>query len=100
MFGVDELKTKRAPHVDLGRVLVHVAGIYAKKSNRGAGQEEKREKANAPPQAFDPLHRWIRVNSVDVRCAHAAAPHAPSIGRAGFSCSPLAARKKPPAGRE
>src|SRR5215468_8617569 len=83
MLGVDELKTKRAPHEDLRRVLVHVAGIYAKKSNRCAGQEEKQEKANAPPQAFDALHRWTPVNSVDIRCAHAAAPHAPSIGRAG-----------------
>src|SRR5262245_4825835 len=89
MFGVDELKTKRAPHVDLGRVLVHVAGIYAKKSNRCAGQEEKKEKANAPPQAFDHLHRWTPVNSVDVRCAHAAAPRAPSTGERVLEISSL-----------
>src|SRR5262249_21863382 len=79
MLGVDKLKAKRAPHVDLGRVLVHVAGIHANESNPCAGQEEKQKKANTPLQACGLLRR---TPLSDVRYSHAedsvAVPHPPA----------------------
>src|SRR5262249_2408778 len=89
MLGIDELKAKCAPHVDLGRVLVHVAGIDANETNPDAGQEEKRKKPNTPPQAFGPFRRRPPLNDADVQCTHpACAPQQGFNQESGLSWSP------------
>src|SRR5215471_16352952 len=89
MLGINELKAKRAPHVDLGHVLMHVAGIHVKESKRCAGQKEKKEKANTPPQACGRLFRLAAINSpADWR------PHLRRLEIELLKAAPLAIRKR------
>ena len=54
MLGVDELKAECAPHEDLGRVLVHVAGIHVAQ-RKANGSQEKQEKEGTSDESVPAL---------------------------------------------
>ena len=77
---VDELKAERTPHIDFGRVLVHIAGVHVEECKGGASQEENKEEKNSPALVLRPLVDDIALSD---------APSMPYSGRAIYPSNPV-----------